>query len=110
MILGGTGAQGRPIVECEPSSLNSEDLLTNQMLVLAASDRYRVSLLTHDASNPGVRALADAHDNVHLITGSYTTESGLRAAFEGQDACYFNIDSFSTGESQEYFWTFRAYE
>lgn len=48
--------------------------------------------------------------NVRLIAGSYTTEDGLRAAFASQHACYFNIDSFSIGEPQEYFWTFRAYE
>lgn len=48
--------------------------------------------------------------NVQLITGSYTTEDGLRAALVNQDACYFNIDSFSIDEPQEYFWTFRAYE
>jgi hypothetical protein len=47
---------------------------------------------------------------VELIEGSYTTEGGLRAAFDNQDVCYFNIDSFNVGEPQEYFWTFRAYE
>jgi uncharacterized protein YbjT (DUF2867 family) len=110
VVFGGTGAQGRPVVERGLSNRNSKDLLIDRHPMLAASDRYQVSLLTRDASNPKVRALAYAYDNVHLITGSYTTESGLCAALKDQDACYFNIDRFSIGEAQEYFWTFRAYE
>lgn len=77
---------------------------------LAASDRYQVSILTRNVSDPRACALAATYKNVHLIEGSYTSESGLRAAFKDQDACYFNIDSFGIGEPLEYFWTFRAYE
>lgn len=47
---------------------------------------------------------------MHLLEANYESEAGLRAAFAGQDACYFNINSFSVREADEYFWTFRAYE
>jgi uncharacterized protein YbjT (DUF2867 family) len=80
------------------------------MSVLAASQRYQVSVLTRNASSLRTRALINACPNVRLIIGSYTTESGLRAALINQDACYFNIDTLSIGEAQEYFWTFRGYE
>lgn len=48
--------------------------------------------------------------NVKLLSGTYTSEAGLRTAFADQDVAYFNVDSFQTTEPQEYFWTFRAYE
>lgn len=47
---------------------------------------------------------------MHLLRANYETEAGLRASFAAQDACYFNINSFSVREADEYFWTFRAYE
>ncbi len=34
----------------------------------------------------------------------------MRKIFQGQDAVYFNLNSFSLSEPYEYFWTFRAYE
>lgn len=47
---------------------------------------------------------------VQLIQADYESEDGLRKAFAGQDACFFNMNTFSVGEAREYFWTFRAYE
>lgn len=47
---------------------------------------------------------------VSVIEADYESEDGLRDAFANQDACYFNMNSFSVGKPHEYFWTFRAYE
>lgn len=48
--------------------------------------------------------------NVTVIEASYESEEGLRASFEGQDACFFLINTFAIREPDEYFWTIRAYE
>jgi hypothetical protein len=66
--------------------------------------------LTREPESDKSKALLTEFPNVKLLNGSYTSEVGLRAAFVDQDVAYFNIDSFQTGEPQEYFWTFRAYE
>ncbi|KAL7934615.1 hypothetical protein V8C35DRAFT_327006 [Trichoderma chlorosporum] len=93
VVLGGTGAQGRSIVQA-----------------LARAKRYRVSILTRDKDSAKVAALTSSIPDIRFIEGSYTTEEGLRAAFANQDVVYFCMDSFSVGEPFEYFWTFRAYE
>jgi hypothetical protein len=69
-----------------------------------------VSVLTRNLTSDKSKALLTNFPNINLLEGSYETESGLRTAFAGQDITYFNVDSFSTGEPLEYFWTFRAYE
>lgn len=66
--------------------------------------------MTRDAESENSKALLKEFPNVKLLNGSYASEGGLRTAFADQDVAYFNIDSFQTGEPQEYFWTFRAYE
>jgi len=92
IILGGTGAQGLSVVQA-----------------LAPVKKYNVSVLTRDVQSPKAIEVQSKY-GVNLIEGSYTTEAGLRAALQNQDVCYFNMDAFSVGEPQEYFWTFRAYE
>jgi hypothetical protein len=79
-------------------------------IALAATRKYRISTLTRDTSSPKSLALKAEFPEINLLQGSYTTEDGLRSAFAGQDVVYFNVDSFTVGEPQEYFWTFRAYE
>jgi hypothetical protein len=76
---------------------------------LTKSKKYSVSVLTRNINSQASQALLKNH-SIRLIEGSYTTESDLRTAFANQDVIYFTIDSFSTGEPHEYFWTFRAYE
>jgi hypothetical protein len=66
--------------------------------------------LTRDPESDISKKLLMEFPNVKLLNGSYTSETGLHTAFADQDVAYFNIDSFQTGEPQEYFWTFRAYE
>jgi hypothetical protein len=66
--------------------------------------------LTREPESDKSKALLTEFPSVQILNGSYTSEDGLRTAFANQDVAYFNIDSFQTGEPQEYFWTFRAYE
>ncbi|KAL6806369.1 hypothetical protein GGI42DRAFT_341633 [Trichoderma sp. SZMC 28013] len=93
LVFGGTGAQGRSIVEA-----------------LARTKQYHVSVLTRNKNSTQAAALASSFPDVEFVEGSYTTEEGLRNAFANQDVVYFSIDSFNVGEPFEYFWTFRAYE
>ncbi|KAH7313188.1 hypothetical protein BKA65DRAFT_574281 [Rhexocercosporidium sp. MPI-PUGE-AT-0058] len=91
-IFGGTGAQGSPIVN-----------------ELSRSGKFTITVPTRDINSSSATSLSTL-PNVHLLTANYETERGLRAAFSGQDACYFNLNSFTLSEAHEYFWTFRAYE
>jgi hypothetical protein len=115
LVLGGTGTQGLSIVQgvscARRNQLRqfSKVLSSDPQPAIAHSQRYRVSVLTRDPKSSKALDVQNKY-GVQLIPGSYATEEGLRAAFEGQDVCYFNIDSFQVGEPQEYFWTFRAYE
>ncbi|PVH85917.1 NAD(P)-binding protein [Cadophora sp. DSE1049] len=92
VVFGGTGTQGSPIVH-----------------ELSKSGKFKVTVPTRDLTSPSSLTLS-TFPSVQLILADYTSEAGLRDAFNGQDACYFNLNSFTIGEAHEYFWTFRAYE
>lgn len=92
VVFGGTGAQAGPIVRA-----------------LAQSKEFDVTVPTRNTTSEAAQAIASL-PNTTVIEGTYGTEEGLRAAFAGQDACYFIINSFDTREAEEYFWTIRAYE
>lgn len=93
-IVGGTGAQGIPVVRD-----------------LAASGTYLLRILTRDPS--GSRAqelLALAPGRIQLQIGTFESESDLRRGFAGAWATFVNIDGFMVGEKTETFWTIRCYE
>ncbi|KIW17360.1 hypothetical protein PV08_04553 [Exophiala spinifera] len=92
VVFGGTGSQGLSVVKA-----------------LASSEKYVTTVLTRDNKSKNATEIATLY-GVKLVQGSYTTEEGLRAAFNEQDVAYVNFDSFGIGEPAEYFWTFRAYE
>ncbi|KAK4446677.1 hypothetical protein QBC34DRAFT_383029 [Podospora aff. communis PSN243] len=85
LIIGGTGAQGIPIVQ-----------------TLAKSNLYTIRILTRDPTSPP--------PNVHLLPGDFTSEASLRTAFTNAWAAYVNIDGFAAGEALEMFYTVRCYE
>jgi hypothetical protein len=68
-----------------------------------------VTIPTRNVAGATAAELANL-PGVVVIEADYESEEGLRKAFAGQDACYFNMNSFSIGEPYEYFWSFRAYE
>jgi hypothetical protein len=91
-IIGGTGAQGLPIVQS-----------------LVADGKYSCRILTRDPNSERARSL-QALGNVELFEGTFTSESDLRRGYHGCDAAFVNLDSFNVGEMAEIFWTIRCYE
>jgi uncharacterized protein YbjT (DUF2867 family) len=92
-IIGGTGAQGIPIIRD-----------------LVADGKYSVRVLTRDHLSPRAKSLKALGDNVELVAGSFTNEQSLRDGYRGCDAAFVNIDGFNTGEKGEMYWAIRAYE
>ncbi|KAL4910848.1 hypothetical protein BDW74DRAFT_164611 [Aspergillus multicolor] len=92
LIIGGTGAQGLPIVRS-----------------LIIDKKYFCRILTRDPSSPRAQSLLSL-GNTELIKGTFTNESDIRNAYEGCDGAFINIDGFTVGEKGETFWAIRAYE
>ncbi|KAI1148953.1 hypothetical protein F4825DRAFT_453941 [Nemania diffusa] len=91
-VIGGTGAQGIPIVKA-----------------LASSGLYTVRVLTRDPTNARFKEL-QSYGPVEAATGTFASESALRALFRGAWGAFVNIDGFNSGEKSEIFWTIRAWE
>ncbi|KQW03450.1 NmrA family NAD(P)-binding protein [Streptomyces sp. Root369] len=91
-VIGGTGAQGMPIVRA-----------------LVADKKYSVRVLTRDSNSPRAQALL-ALGNVSLLEGSFADEDVLREGFRDCDGVFINIDGFNTGEKTETYWAIRSYE
>lgn len=96
VVIGGTGAQGAPIVEALANPSES-------------GPAYRVRVLTRDPTSPQAKALA-AHPNVELLKGTATNEEDLDQLFEGAYGAFVNLDGFQIGEKAEIFWGIRSYE
>ncbi|KIK62281.1 hypothetical protein GYMLUDRAFT_42227 [Collybiopsis luxurians FD-317 M1] len=92
LIIGGTGAQGIPVVEA-----------------LSASQRYRVRVLTRDTTSIRAQQLAKL-PNVALIQGKVDDQKDLHEAFKGVYGAWVNLDTFTLGEKNELFYGIRAYE
>ncbi|KAL6230167.1 hypothetical protein BDW75DRAFT_248895 [Aspergillus navahoensis] len=91
-IVGGTGAQGMPIVKS-----------------LVLDKKYQCRILTRDTSSPRAQELL-ALGNVELVTGTFANETDLRNGYRGCDGAFVNIDGFNSGEKTETYWAIRAYE
>ncbi|OTB07451.1 hypothetical protein M426DRAFT_20148 [Hypoxylon sp. CI-4A] len=91
-VIGGTGAQGRPVVR-----------------ELVQSGAYTVRALTRDPTNPRFKEL-QSFGPVEAIVGTFASEKDLRATFRGAWGAFVNLDGFNSGEKTEMFWTIRAYE
>ncbi|MEU5872179.1 NmrA family NAD(P)-binding protein [Glycomyces sp. NPDC047369] len=91
-VIGGTGAQGMPIVRA-----------------LVADKKYQVNVLTRDPNSARAQELL-ALGNVTLVEGTFADEDVLRAGFRDADGAYVNIDGFNTGEKTETYWAIRSYE
>ncbi|KZL80470.1 hypothetical protein CI238_11905 [Colletotrichum incanum] len=92
LIIGGTGAQGAPVVKA-----------------LAESGRYTVRVLTRNVESSRAKDLA-ALGNVTLIQGQQTNQEDLHRAFRGVYGAWVNTDGFTLGEKDELFYGIRAYE
>jgi hypothetical protein len=91
-IIGGTGAQGTPIVQ-----------------ELVKDGKYTVRILTRDLNSKRAKDLV-ALGNVELMEGTFANQDTLRKGFEGCDGAFINIDGFNSGEKTEIYWGIRAYE
>ncbi|EKG15468.1 NmrA-like protein [Macrophomina phaseolina MS6] len=92
VVIGGTGAQGIPVVHA-----------------LANSGRYSVRVLTRNAQSSRAQDLLKL-PNVALIQGKQDSQSDLHAAFKGVYGAWVNTDGFTLGEKAELFYGIRAYE
>jgi hypothetical protein len=92
-IIGGTGAQGLPIIRS-----------------LVADGKYSCRVLTRDPSSSRAKYLQSLSPNVEIVKGTFESESDLRKGYRGCDAAFVNIDGFNTGEKSETYWAIRCYE
>ncbi|KAH0844153.1 hypothetical protein AYO21_02094 [Fonsecaea monophora] len=91
-VIGGTGAQGIPVVRG-----------------LVKDKKYRCRILTRDVNSRRAKELV-ALGNVELMEGSFANEGDLRKLFRGCDGAFVNIDGFNCGEKTEIYWAIRSYE
>ncbi|RWA05323.1 hypothetical protein EKO27_g9771, partial [Xylaria grammica] len=89
-IIGGTGAQGVPVVR---------DLLK--------SGDYSVRVLTRDANSARFKEL-QSFGPIEGVVGTFASEESLRATFRSAWGAFVNIDGFNSGEKTEMFWTIRV--
>lgn len=89
-IIGGTGAQGLPVIQ-------------------ALSPTYNLRVLTRDLASARAQSLL-AIPNVTLQEGTFADEAVLRKGFTGVEGAFVNIDGFNTGEKNELYWAIRTYE
>ncbi|KAH8891523.1 NAD(P)-binding protein [Thozetella sp. PMI_491] len=92
LVIGGTGAQGIPVVKA-----------------LSESGRFSVRVLTRNVTSSRAQSLA-ALPNVTLIQGMQDNQKDLHAAFHGVYGAWVNTDGFTLGEKNELFYGLRAYE
>lgn len=79
-IIGGTGAQGIPVIRG-----------------LVKDKKYSCLVLTRDKTSKRAQDLL-ALGNVELMEGSFGDEVTLRKGFNSCDGAFVNIDGFNTGE------------
>ncbi|KAJ8117481.1 hypothetical protein OPT61_g1329 [Boeremia exigua] len=91
-VVGGTGAQGSPVVEA-----------------LSASGRYAVRVLTRNKNSEQAKRLGQL-PNVELMEGQQTSQADLHRGFKGAWGAWVNTDGFTIGEKNELFYGIRAYE
>ncbi|KAG8894613.1 hypothetical protein FRB99_001100 [Tulasnella sp. 403] len=93
LIIGGTGAQGLPII----------DQLTNR------APEFRVRVMTRNPENPRAVDLRK-NPRVEIIQGDATNEDDLQRAFSGVYGAFVNLDGFVIGEKLETYWGIRCWE
>jgi len=89
-VIGGTGAQGIPIVRD-----------------LVRSGQYTARVLTRDTSSARFKEL-QSYGPVEGVVGTFASEESLRATFRGAWGAFVNIDGFNSGEKTEIYWTLRG--
>jgi hypothetical protein len=110
LCIGGTGAQGRPVVQGLEQSTMIMERCTDTATELIKDGKYSVIILSRDANSPEAVALTRANPEVSIFVGSMFDEKALHDAFSGVDACFVNTNGFPIGEAKEVFWGIRIFE
>ncbi|KAJ5949972.1 hypothetical protein N7454_001556 [Penicillium verhagenii] len=92
LVIGGTGAQGIPVVKA-----------------LASDAKYKVRVMARSASSAVAKELS-AIPGVEIFEGDAYYEPNLREAFKGVSSCFANTNGFAIGEKAEIYWGIRLYE
>jgi len=92
VVIGGTGAQGRPVVK-----------------ELSRDGEYQVFVLTRNLSS-AISKEFEQLPHVTLCEGTYTSEKDLRVIFKGAYGAYVNTNGFNLGEKAEIYWGIRIFE
>ncbi|KAK3632759.1 hypothetical protein LTR56_007136 [Elasticomyces elasticus] len=108
LTIGGTGAQGLPVVKGLFYAL-AQDYVVDSYQALSETQRYAVRVLTRSAQSASAQEVAGL-SNVSLIEGSQDQQKDLHAAFTGVYGAWVNLDGFTLGEKNELFYGIRAYE
>ncbi|KAE8384402.1 hypothetical protein BDV23DRAFT_191719 [Aspergillus alliaceus] len=92
LVIGGTGAQGLPVVKA-----------------LSSSKQFSVRILTRDANSARAQEVVKL-PNVSVVEGRQDSQEDLHRAFKGVYGAWVNTDGFTLGEKNELFYGCRAYE
>ncbi|KID80784.1 NmrA-like family domain-containing protein 1 [Metarhizium brunneum] len=92
LVIGGTGAQGVPVVKA-----------------LASDSKYAVRVITRNASSKDAIELATI-PGVTILEGNTYHEPTLREALKDVDYVFANTNGFAIGEMAEIYWGIRIYE
>ncbi|OJJ70525.1 hypothetical protein ASPBRDRAFT_56314 [Aspergillus brasiliensis CBS 101740] len=92
LCIGGTGAQGVPVVKA-----------------LATDSKYDIRVLTRSASSKEAQNLANL-PGVTILEGNSYDEPTLRQAFKDVNYVFANTNGFAIGEKAEIYWGIRLYE
>ncbi|XRM37648.1 hypothetical protein ABZX51_001109 [Aspergillus tubingensis] len=92
LVIGGTGAQGLPVIKA-----------------LSSSGKFSVRVITRDAKSTRAQEVAQL-PNVSLVEGRQDNQEDLHRAFKGVYGAWVNTDGFTIGEKNELFYGCRAYE
>ncbi|KAF3057512.1 NmrA family domain-containing protein 1 [Trichoderma lentiforme] len=92
LIIGGTGAQGIPVIKA-----------------LTSDRKYAVRVITRSAATLEAQLLAKLH-GVTIVEGDCYDESTLRNILPGVDRVFANTNGLVIGEIAEVYWGIRLYE
>ena len=112
LIIGGTGAGGKPVVK-GIVSISSCKWTKGKLLILVlpelAKHNYQVRVLTNHPDDDHSKTLA-AIDNVTLYPGDVKDVDALRAAFKDVQLAFVNLNSWVLGIKNEIYWGIRIFE
>jgi hypothetical protein len=111
LAIGGTGAQGVPVVKGRSPSSPSQYLQTSTNSPVALSEvfKYNIHVLTRTATSPAAKKLATL-PSVTIVEGDAYNEETLHSAFKGIDLAFVNTNGFAIGEKAEVYWGIRIFE